>query len=101
MKPAEYWRKQALWSKHLLKTGTVVQSTLLRVVPGAQSEYAPYSFLIVQVEDNTLEVMGVPGETFESGDQVRLVLRRIAASSDAEPIAYGIKAEKVIANVKK
>ena len=96
MKPAEYWRKQTLWAKHLLKTGTVVQSTLLRVVPTAQAEYAPYSFLIVRVEDDTLEVMGVPGETFESGDQVRLVLRRIAACSDTEPIAYGIKAEKVV-----
>ena len=95
MKPAEYWRQSKKWSSYVFKEGVVVQSTFQYVVPSAQEHYAPYSFLVLSVANETIEVMGVPGEKFQAGDRVRLVLRRTAVISTSEPISYGLKAEKI------
>ena len=95
MKPAEYWRKKDSWAGLLLKTATVVQSTHIFVPPKAQAAFAPYSFLLISIEGKKMELMGVPGQEFKKGDQVRLVLRRIASNSESEPIPYGLKAEKI------
>lgn len=95
MHPAEYWRKSKEWSQLIFKQGTVVQSTLLQVTPSAQSEFGNYSFLVVAVGKKTVEVMGVPGETFSVGDTVRFVLRRMAKNTATQPISYGLKAEKI------
>lgn len=95
MKPAEYWRKSKQWHALLLQEGVVVQSTCIHVAPTAQAAYAPYSFLVVQLAHQKVEVMGVPGQVFEAGDAVRLVLRRVATNLATEPIPYGLKAEKI------
>lgn len=96
MKPAEYWRKRSSWSKYLLKTGKIIASSHIFVAPTAQSEYAPYSFLVVDVEGERVECMGVPNQQFMAGDTVRFVLRRVAASTPSEPIPYGLKVEKIV-----
>lgn len=95
MKPAEYWRKSKLWHRDILQEGTVIQSTFIHVPPSAQADFAPYSFLVVKLATKTVEVMGVPGVTFKTGDTVRLVLRRVASNQHSEPIPYGLKAEKI------
>lgn len=95
MKPAEYWRKSKQWRELILREGTVVQSTLIHVPPSDQAIFAPYSFLLVKLEDKVVEVMGTPGTTFKTGDKVRLVLRRTASNQASEPIPYGLKAEKI------
>ena len=94
MKPAAYWRASKEWSSLVSQRGTVVVSTTIRVAPSDQNLYAPYAFLLISLGDRNIEVMGVPGQTFQSGDSVRLVLRRVAKTIKSQPITYGIKAER-------
>ncbi|MCA9368839.1 hypothetical protein KC721_00940 [Candidatus Woesebacteria bacterium] len=96
MKPAEYWRKRSNWSKYLLRTGKVIASSHIFVAPAAQSEYSPYSFVVVDVNGERVECMGVPNQHLKAGDEVRFVLRRVAASTTSEPIPYGLKVEKIV-----
>lgn len=93
--PTQYWRAAQRWQHHLGQIGTVVASTIIRVAPPELAPQTPYSFLIVQLDSEKIEVMGVDHETFQPGDQVQLVLRKLGQPSDSSVIAYGLKAKKI------
>jgi uncharacterized OB-fold protein len=96
MKPQANWRQNKDWPNRLGQIGKVIASTFIRVAPEGREAFAPYSFVLVELENcERLELMGVPGEELQTGDQVKLVLRRIEEPDESGVIAYGLKAEKI------
>ncbi len=97
MKPQTYWRRNKSWSLYLGQTGKVVAATFIRVAPQGYEIFAPYSFVIVELDGGErIELMGTPGEELQIGDQVELVLRRVEEPDQSGVIAYGLKAAKKI-----
>jgi len=95
MRPAQYWRQQKEWQKWLGKTGTVVASTVVRVAAAERAPLVPYSCVLVDFGGERREFMGAGHETFELGEKVRCVLRKIAIPAKHELIPYGIKVSKM------
>lgn len=97
MKPVAYWRQSKDWANWIGKTGTVVASTQIRVTSPELSEFAPYSFVLVDFGDQRRELMAASGESISAGDDVVCVLRKMATPDATGIIHYGIKVSKVIA----
>ena len=94
-KPAAYWRSAQHWQRLLGKKGVVIASTVIHVAPPQLKEFTPYSYLILEVEGKRVECLGADHQTFQAGDQVLCVLRKMAIPSREQLIPYGIKATKV------
>ncbi len=95
MKTTESWRNNKNWSKYLGKEGTVISASLMEVAASDQVAFLPYAYLLVDLGEEKISLMGVAGESFEIGDQVKLVLRKIKKEAPEEVIAYGLKAAHV------
>jgi uncharacterized OB-fold protein len=95
MKPPQYWRQNKEWKKWIGKKGTVLASTIVRVSAPEQSAFTPYSYVLVDFGNEKREFMGVGHQTFEIGDTVECVLRKIAVLADHELIPYGVKVQKI------
>jgi uncharacterized OB-fold protein len=94
-KPAAYWRSTQQWKKLLGKKGVVIASTVIYVTAPQLKEFAPYSYLILEVEGRRVECLGADYQTFQAGDHVMCVLRKMAIPSKEQLIPYGIKATKI------
>jgi uncharacterized OB-fold protein len=97
--PAAYWRLNKTWQKWLGKRGTVIVATTIRVPAEEQSAFAPYDFVLIDFGKVKHSFMGVGHESFQPGDQVRCVLRKLAQPSSAAIIPYGIKVTKDLCQV--
>lgn len=95
MQTIEYWRKNKDWQQYLGKRAEVIAQTLVHVSAQKQEAFLPYPYLIVDLGIERKELMGVLGESFQIGDQVELVLRKLSQEDPAELISYGLKARKV------
>lgn len=93
--PVVYRRKAQEWSRWLGRRGQVVASTVIRVAPPELASSAPYSYAVVAVDGQQLELMGVDHQEFMTGDSVELVLRRLGEPDEAGLIPYGLKIQKV------
>ena len=95
MQITEYWRSNKLWPKYLGKKGIVKAVSMMEVAATDQIELLPYSYLLVDLGDEKLSVMGAAHEEFVIGDQVELVLRKIKKEAKQDIIIYGLKASHV------
>ena len=95
MQITEYWRSNQSWSKKLGKKGKVLAVSMMEVAATDQVSLLPYSYLLVELEDENISVMGAAHESFEVGDEVELVLRKIKKEATQDIITYGLKAEHV------
>ena len=89
------WRHNKTWAKQLGQCGRVVAATIVRVAADEQVAFSPYPYLLVDFPIGRKAVIGVQGESFKIGDQVKLVLRKLSREGAEEIISYGLKAEKV------
>lgn len=101
MKPASYWRDNKDWSQWLGKAGQVIAVTTVRVARPEQQQAVPYSYVLVDFEDQRRSFMGVGHEKFNPGQKVVCVLRKIRTSQPDQLIAYGIKVAPIIQGKKK
>ena len=95
MKITESWRSNKNWSKYLGREGKVISTTMMEVAATDQLAFLPYAYMVVDLGESKISVMGVAGETFAIGDRVKLVLRKIKKESQEEIIVYGLKATHV------
>lgn len=95
MRVTESWRQNKTWAKYLGKEGVVVANTLMEVAATDQVAFLPYSYLVVDLGEEKISVMGGSGETFVSGERVKIVLRKLKKEASAEVISYGLKATHV------
>lgn len=93
--PANYWRANKKWSSLLGKKGVVIATTYNRVAAPEFLSSVPYSYAIVQFEDQRVELMGVGHEELSIGDEVIGVLRKVGESDKKGLINYGIKVQKL------
>lgn len=94
MQITEAWRSNKNWSKYLGKRGRVLAVSLMEVAASEQIAFLPYSYLLVDLGDEKISLMGVASQNFSIGDEVEIVLRKIKKEAQAEVIVYGLKAEK-------
>lgn len=92
---ARYWRENKFWGDWLGKIGIVIVSSQLHVAPPGQEEFLPYSFVLVNFGKQNKELMGIPGEIFETGDKVECVFRKLDIPDEKGIIHYGIKVKKI------
>lgn len=95
MQITEYWRSNQLWSKNLGKKGKVIAVSMMDVAATDQVSLLPYSYLLIELEDSRISVMGAAHESFKVGDEVELVLRKIKKEATQDIITYGLKAKHV------
>jgi uncharacterized OB-fold protein len=95
MRVTESWRNNQNWAKYLGREGVVVATTLMEVAATDQVAFLPYAYLVVDLGEERISLMGVAGESFTKGDLVKIVLRKIKKEAQAEVIAYGLKATHV------
>ena len=95
MQITEYWRSNQFWSKNLGKKAKVVAVSMMEVAATDQSELLPYAYLLVDLGDEKISVMGAAHEHFKIGDEVELVLRKIKKEATKDIIIYGLKASHV------
>lgn len=95
MQITEYWRSNQLWSKNLGKIGKVLAVSMMDVAATDQVRLLPYSYLLIELEDSRVSVMGAAHESFKVGDEVELVLRKIKKEATQDIITYGLKAKHV------
>ncbi len=96
MNAPRYWRNNKHWSAELGRRGTVLASSFIRVAPAGLESFVPYSLAIVEFDTGERnELMGVPGQELQPGDQVQCVWRRTSTPDKQGIIAYGIKVIKV------
>ena len=95
MKITESWRSNKNWSKYLGREGKVISAAMMEVAATDQLAFLPYAYLVVDLGEEKVSVMGVAGAGFAIGDRVKLVLRKIKREAAAEVIVYGLKATHV------
>lgn len=95
MNITEYWRSNKNWSKYLGKKGKVLSVSMMEVSASDQTELLPYAYLLVDLGEEKISLMGVAHSEFKTGDEVELVLRKIKKEASQEIICYGLKAEHV------
>jgi uncharacterized OB-fold protein len=95
MNPASYWRASQNWHHLLGKEGVVIAMTTIYTPPPHLANFAPYCYGIVEVAGKRHEVMGLPEQVLQTGDQVKFVLRRTAQPDSTGIIAYGLKVAKI------
>lgn len=95
IRPIEYWRQAKKWHDWVGKTGQVVVSTVIRVAPPELADQTPYSFVLVDFDGQKKELMGVGHDTFQPGDRVKCVLRKLGQPSPDGIVPYGLKVEKL------
>lgn len=102
MKTTEVWRTAKDWQHYLGSTGRVLAVTSMEVAATDQVELLPYAYLLLELDSDSdqapvkrLSVMGAAGTSFQVGDRVELVLRKLKREGEAAVITYGLKAEKI------
>lgn len=96
--PVKVWRRQTELANTLGKTGKVITWTDIASAGEAFAEFAPFSVVLVEMEDGK-RVFGQYVGEFESlkfGLKVRAILRRTRSSNHKDVIVYGIKFEQII-----
>lgn len=91
----EYWRANKNWAKYLGKRGKVLAASMMEVAASDQVELLPYAYLLVELDQEKISLMGSAHQKFEIGDEVEIVLRKIKKEAQSEIICYGIKAKHV------
>lgn len=92
--PANYWRASQKWNEWIGKQGTVIVSTIIRVSSDGLANQVPYAFVLVDFGDHKAELMGADDLSFEPGEKVYCVLRKMGQSLPSEIVPYGIKVVK-------
>lgn len=95
MQITEYWRSNKNWPKYLGKKGKVLSVSMMEVSANDQIGLLPYAYLLVDLGEERVSLMGVANSEFAIGDGVELVLRKIKKEGQSEVICYGLKAEKI------
>lgn len=96
MNAPHYWRDSKKWSTWLGRQGVVVASTFIRVPPAGLEELGPYSLVLVEFKNGErAEFLGVSHDSFQPGQAVGCILRRLPSSSAVGVIPYAIKVEPV------
>jgi uncharacterized OB-fold protein len=88
--------RSRLWEKtELPRTGKLLAHTVIRVPPSQFADQAPYPLAVVELEGGAkilVQIADASPEELESGQEVRLELRRIQDEGKAGIICYGHKA---------
>lgn len=95
MKITESWRAHQKWSQYLGKEGLVLATSMMEVAATERLAFLPYSYLLIDLGEEHISVMGVAHQEFQIGDQVKLVLRKLKAEAESDIIVYGLKALKI------
>ena len=95
MQITEYWRANKNWAKYLGKKGKVIAASMMEVAASDQTELLPYAYLLIELEQEKISLMGSAHQQFSIGDEVQIVLRKIKKEAQEEIICYGLKAEKL------
>ena len=96
MNAPQYWRDSKKWSAWLGREATVIASTVIRVAPAGLEELVPYSLVLVEFDSTErAEFLGVSHESFQPGQKVKCVFRRLPASSESGVIPYIIKVKLI------
>lgn len=96
MKPAAYWRATTEWKTWLGRRGKVIASTVVTVAAPDQEIMTPYSYAIIDFDNEKKEMMGAGHDVLVAGDEVECVLRKMSVGESNELISYGIKVRKVV-----
>lgn len=96
MNAPRYWRDSKKWSSWLGRRAVVIVSTVIQVPPAGLEELAPYSLVLVEFDHGErAEFLGVTHESFQPGQKVTCVLRRLPPASVAGVIPYVVKVKSV------
>lgn len=95
MPAAQYARKNKNWVKMLGKRGQVLLATQVSVAADEFAFAKPYSYVVAQIENQKIEMMGVAQEKLQPGDQVECVLRILTKKDATSIIEYGLKLKKI------
>ena len=94
--PVKQWRNQKRIRSLLGKEGKIIAWTMIFVPPANFSSYAPYPVVLVELTDGekiTTQLVDYDETKLQTGQSVKLVLRRIMDPTDEGIIPYGIKAK--------
>ncbi len=90
-----YWRHNKTWSQYIGKEGTVVAETYIRVTETKRELFAPYSYVVVDIDGERIELMAEGHARLKVGDTVQCVLRKAVIPESDQIIEYCVKAKKV------
>lgn len=93
MQITEYWRSNKNWFKYLGKKGKVLSVSMMEVSASDQTDLLPYAYLLIELGQEKISLMGAAHSEFKIGDEVEIVLRKIKKEAPQEIICYGLKAE--------
>ena len=91
--PVKIWRNQSKIRSLLEKRGRIVSFTTVRVPPAGFEDQAPYSVVLVKLDDQCVVGQLVDYEAHELriGQNVVAVLRRVKTPGKEGIIPYGVK----------
>lgn len=91
--PVKIWRNQTKIRSLLGKVGHVVSVTTVRVPPSGFEDQAPYSVVLVQLEDRCVvgQLVDCDESHLHIGQQVEAILRRVKTPGKEGIIPYGVK----------
>lgn len=95
MQITEYWRSNKTWKKYLGRQGIVSAVSMMDVAATDQVELLPYAYLIIDLDGESISMMGAAHQEFQIGDKVEVVLRKIKKEAKQDIISYGLKASHV------
>jgi len=92
--PVKIWRRQKNVRSLLNKKGVVLSWTVIYAPPNDFKKCAPYSVLLVQLDDGEKLVgqyVETQQEEIKIGMRVRTILRKTRITNHEDVISYGIK----------
>ncbi|MBI4137077.1 OB-fold domain-containing protein [Candidatus Roizmanbacteria bacterium] len=91
--PVKIWRNQSKIRSLLGKRGTIVSFTTVRVPPAGFEDQAPYSVILVQLDEQCVvgQLVDYDAKHLRIGQAVVAVLRRVKTPGKEGIIPYGVK----------
>ena len=95
--PVKIWRNQPKIRSLLGKTGDIVSFTTVRVPPSGFEDQAPYSVILVQLDDQCVvgQLVDYDEKHLHLGQRVVTILRRVKTPGKEGIIPYGVKFKPV------